>query len=125
MIDEETFVIGLGVLADPEVHAIPCGSRFVCDPPVMDTDIDYCLYSKKRLDSRLLQLGFTGGERYWHRDSFVSWRRGNHNFIVTDDETLFQRWKFATYVCKTLNIRNKNWRVKIYHAIVREEGYPR
>lgn len=123
MIDEQTLFTCFGIFAHPEVEAIPMGSRFVCDPPVMDTDIDYCLYSPVGIDSILTEMGFDSNGFAAYRKGvndgvFTSWRRGDINLVVTHDTESFEKYKIATHICKKLNVRSKPDRIMVYDAVI-------
>lgn len=114
---------------------VPTGSRFNCDPPVMNTDQDYLIYTPLYIDPDLQQAGYVkfkvdlanisqastqsipkkGGTP---DDTFVSWRRGDINLIVTQSRKFFLKHKVAGFVCKNLNLLSKDDRIMVYHAIM-------
>jgi hypothetical protein len=120
------------------VDIVPTGSRFNCDPPVMNTDQDYLVYCTSNFDDVLVAAGYQrasldlstaplqamvqqhsvpkkGGKP---DETFVSWRRGDINLIVTQSRKFFLKHKVAGFVCKNLNLLSKDDRIMVYHAIM-------
>jgi hypothetical protein len=114
---------------------VPYGSRFVCDPPTRDTDIDFFFYvdnlKAKELEILLKDHGFdvvdnldnfTSSRPSWgeanddHR--FTSWHKDKINLVVTSSEVFAQRHITATRICKKLNLLDKKDRVMIYKAVL-------
>lgn len=103
----------------PEAIIRPTGSRYVCNPPVLTTDVDFLVFSEKSIHGRLLSVGYK--EALWINYSwvddknFISWRKGNTNLIVTSSLKYAEAFDTATYLCKKHNIR---W--KLDRAILHE-----
>jgi len=114
----------------------PTGSRFNCDPPVMNTDQDYLIYTPCDISQELIAAGYTkttidpadlqqmkstqsipkkGGNA---DETFESWRRDDINLIVTLSSEFYHKHKVAGYVCKAMNVRDKDHRIMIYHAVM-------
>ena len=111
------------------------GSSIICNPPVLDTDVDVVLLmtEEKYLVAITLfeGMGFTLPEHSDDKDKdeqyqaeiaeirkhatagkplylqFFTMRRGNINIIVTCCHTLFKRWWNATVWATTLNLQSK------------------
>lgn len=106
----------------------PCGSRVTCDPSPTDTDQDYLVQSKRDEASvaavvdALSEHGFQweGGEHYQMAMSsdFMSWRKGDVNFIVTSNPGFADRHRAATSVCKLLNLMDKKHRIALFQAVL-------
>lgn len=100
------------------------GSRFICNPPVMDTDEDYALLATNdKYDNTrklLIKLGYqTNSEEYDGQDGgFESWKKGNINFILTKCSKFFIRHGTATQLCKELNLLKKEDRILVFHTIL-------
>ena len=103
----------------PEAIIQPTGSRYVCDPPVMGTDIDFLVYSEVDVDSTLLVAGYakTILQYPMDGDQFNAWRRNKENLIVTSSVKYAEGFHTATHICKTKNIRSKFARVLIHEAL--------
>lgn len=104
------------------LRLVPTGSRVICDPPVMDTDIDYTVYIPKghaAWDELQTWWVPCGGDEY-AADTCRAFRRGNENIIAFHDENLFDAMVFCTTVAKRLNLTNKVTRVAFF-AAVRED----
>ena len=108
----------------------PCGSRVTCFPPPQDTDADYLVFvsSLKEADvSRVVDLLGSNGF-VWEGDSqhyqtvagstFMSWRKGDINFIVSASYDFVKRHRAATAVCKRLNLLAKTDRVALFKAVL-------
>lgn len=117
----------LGELSAMECKVEPCGSRVTCDPAPTDTDQDYLVQMPNRNGtiskavSLLSGAGFRweGGEHYqMAAGDFMSWRLGNINLIVTANANFAQRHRAATYVCKRLNLLNKQDRISLFQAVL-------
>lgn len=118
------------------------GSRVICNPPVMDTDVDH-LYLVEDLDYAGRWFGAEGWNNcltdWLDKDSqaddagyaveldngvrFQAWRKGEINVILTDDETLHLRNVAATLLAKQLNLTNKAERIKLFRCIKFGEPY--
>lgn len=105
------------------------GSSVICDPPVLDTDIDYIVYTNEetKLARFLLCEGFTQScpeeEDYdMESEGFSCYRRGNLNLIVTTSSSWYNKWVLATRVAKALNLRNKSDRVMLFKSFLYEEA---
>lgn len=105
----------------PEAKIHPTGSRYICDPPVMNTDIDFLIYTEKCIDEILIIGNFkkTPFVDYVNNSpvKFDAWRKGKINLIVTSTLEYTERFQTATYICKMENIKNKWARVCIHEAL--------
>jgi hypothetical protein len=106
----------------------PCGSKVTCDPYPEDSDSDYlCLVDGRSDLSKLVDL-LTSDNWEWEGDgehyqdtaanTFMSWRRGHDNLIVTTNEYFAAKHGLATRVCKYLNLMDKKQRVAIFQAVL-------
>lgn len=102
------------------------GSRYICYPPVMNTDDDsvFLVNSLEEVRNLLIPLGWEqpprglgsmDGENFWE-----SYRLPNtpHNFIVTDNPHYYDRFVLATKVAKKLNLRVKEDRITLFSTIM-------
>lgn len=106
----------------PEAKILPAGSRYVCDPPIMNTDVDFLVFSVDSVGIKLLSAGyaqtpFTDYRGLIMGDDFYAWRRGVVNLIVTSSVKYAEGFHTATHICKTRNVRDKWHRVLIHEAI--------
>lgn len=142
----EDFIANSGSYPYKVLHHTMSGSRVICDPPVLDTDVDYlvlvedldvagayfhayqwhnCLENwldkgdkdKGALDSSGYAVELECGAR------FQAWRQGEINVILTDDETLHLRSVAATLLAKQLNLQTKAERIKLFRCIKFGEEY--
>ena len=109
------------------------GSRVTCNPPPMDTDQDFLvnaaydpMFENEKLPeviSLLLEENYeceSNQEHYQNQcdDGFMSWRKGDLNFIVTASQTFADRHRAATALCKKLNLMNKEDRIDLFQAVL-------
>lgn len=120
-------------------HFVMSGSRVICDPPVLDTDIDYLVYVNNLESSGdvLMRHGWTNCFEEWAAKEdtdpgkqvndytieiedgarFQAWRNGEANVIVTDSKSFYVRSCAATLMAKSLNLRQKSQRIELFRAI--------
>lgn len=123
-------------------EAFQTGSRYICNPPPMDTDDDYmCLVSSLDAAHRILtdkgcELGGSLSPVETSSDmtdlifeadfsDFYSYRKGDVNIIITDNTVYFDRFKFATELAKRLNLLKKEDRITLFNGVMNEhiDGY--
>lgn len=109
----------------PEASIHPTGSRYVCSPPVLSTDIDFLVYSEAQLGKTLVDDGYVQSEfkLYFgngpvvHPDDFSAWRKSKENLIVTNNRRYAETFQTATYLCKLHNIKLKPSRVIVHECL--------
>lgn len=109
------------------------GSRFICNPPVTDTDHDIVVWVS-RFDAAietLLADGWAVNENdpsYCYRDNnelpFFTARRGEVNLIVYQSYEGYAAFVQATMVAKHLNLTNKEDRIALFAAVCGGRGRP-
>lgn len=113
------------LLPDAKIH--PCGSRYVCDPAVMNTDIDFLIYNKTGCSAVLAVAGYKRSSdemKYADEKQFKTYRKGWVNLIVTQSLTFATGFHTATYICKRWNVLNKDKRILVHAAFRENEYYP-
>lgn len=103
----------------------PTGSRYICNPPVMDTDNDTVFLVNGYYDyaSILLNDGWEDcGECYELPGEFRAFRKGEENYICTEDEKFFDAYVKATDGAKALNLLKKEDRITLFHSILNASG---
>lgn len=103
-----------------------CGSRVTCNPPPNETDEDWLvLVNQDRISEIVSFLSSEGGwewegssEHYQDlaANSFMSWRKGKVNLIITASVNFATQHKLATAHCKRDNVMDKQERIKIFQA---------
>ena len=113
-----------------EIARHPTGSRFICDPPVLDTDDDWIILVKDleyakckaaRLDWHSADAGYyREGSDHEELGPFVSMRHseGNSNYIFTEDAEFYDRYVAATLLAKKYNLLNKPDRIQLFHGVL-------
>jgi len=100
------------------------GSSYICNPPVIDTDIDFVIYSQgwDKLHDWCEKNAFkTNFEAYEH-EAFRSYKRGVINLIITDDPIFYKRFVKATEIAKQLNLLNKQQRIDLFAFVLYESA---
>jgi len=97
----------------------PTGSRYICTPPPKDTDNDTVFLVNGYHDwkAALLDDGWDFCGDYEFAGRFAAFRKGQENYIVTEDEDFFNRYVFATEAARALNLLNKEDRITLFQAI--------
>lgn len=101
------------------------GSRFICDPPPMNTDEDYVVLTNNLYLMKLyfFTKGYRGGgsqDNEWDRNNFFSLRNGDTNIILTQSKEYFNNFVTATFIAKSLNLLRKEDRIQIFREIFKE-----
>jgi len=122
------------LIEDFATFIIPVGSRVTCNPAPTDTDQDYLVKSACELDQENIEetlhkdgYVFCGNEEYdsFGEDStFTAWRKGDINYIVTNDEGFFLKFLEATAIAKKYNLLEKQERVDLFQWMLYDEFYP-
>lgn len=103
------------------IKSWPTGSRYICSPPVMDTDRDTVILVNGfyPYDELLEGEGWEhcANDEYNKEGDFVSYRKGEDNYIITEDEDFFNQYVIATEAAKVLNLTNKEDRIKLFRAV--------
>lgn len=110
----------------PEARIHPAGSRYVCNPPSMFTDVDFLVYTENGVDDVLIARGYVKTEFKEYANMFSSdgknvfqpWRKGKINLVVTSSIQYAESFHTAAAICKTNNVLDKLDRV-IIHEIIR------
>jgi hypothetical protein len=105
-----------------------CGSRVTCNPAPTGTDEDYLVEIEQVSSGSVAQVvqaisgaGFNweGSEHYQNAaNTFMSWRKGETNLIVTASSVFAERHRAATHVCTRLNLLNKPDRIALFQAVL-------
>lgn len=106
----------------PEAKIFPFGSRYVCNPLPLFTDIDFMVYaSMDDIKAKLIAYGYEESihTNYSGQDiyDFTSWRKGIINLIVSPSKTFVERDLVATHMCKSWNVQRKWGRILVHEAI--------
>ena len=97
------------------------GSSYICNPPVTNTDIDWIILVSGYYDyvTALQEEGWVTSENdKYDRDFFTSFRKGAVNYIITEEDNFFYNFVCATEGAKSLNLLNKEDRIKLFDGIL-------
>lgn len=105
---------------DTVLKSYPTGSRYICNPPVMDTDKDTVFLVNGFYDfaQMLRDDGWEDcGIQYEGIGEFQAFRKGEDNYIVTEDPEFFKCYVKATEAAKALNLLNKDDRITLFQTV--------
>ena len=111
---------------DAVFRSYPTGSRYICNPAPMDTDNDTVILVNGYFDWRtiLLNDGWEDCGQYDQGGDFTAFRKGEENYIVTENEKFFDAYVKATEGAKALNLLVKEDRIKLFQSVMDAgEGY--
>lgn len=102
------------------------GSRIICNPPPTDTDEDILVLVNSVQD----MCQFLGEENFqlsgscvkdkvkYNHNGFVSMKKEEVNFIITESEEFYKRFECATVIAKRFNLLNKDDRIELFQNIL-------
>lgn len=104
------------------IASYPTGSRYICNPAPTDTDNDTVILVNGFYDwPTLLEkdgwVRCTEGEYIGHDSEFLAFRKGEENYIVTEDPQFYSSYVKATEGAKALNLLNKEDRIALFQAV--------
>lgn len=112
-------------LADFVEEAALTGSRAICSPPPMDTDIDILCYVQ---EAHLDEFCDTAKEEGWKNAPYPdvvvdSWKHpdSNINLLVTCYSNTYNRWMNATVLAKKLNLLKKEDRIALFNVVANQK----
>lgn len=111
---------------DTVFRSYPTGSRYICNPAPKDTDNDTVFLVNGYYDwaSILLEDGWEDCGQYDKGGDFRSFRKGEENYIVTENDNFFSNYVKATTAARALNLLEKQDRITLFQAIMDAgEGY--
>lgn len=94
------------------------GSRVICDPPVMNTDIDIVVLDTKNVNFEKFGFSSPNASDEYEDTEFDTYRQGDVNLIVVNNAPMFKAWKVATDSAKALNLLNKDDRIKHFQGVL-------
>lgn len=101
------------------------GSREICDPPVLTTDVDWVVLieddpHKLKVTALMLLagLGAKPGKEGYEPDS-ANLYVGDVNVIVLSTKEQFAKWYVATAAAKQMNLLLRSDRVDVFNAVCR------
>lgn len=107
--------------------AEPCGSRVTVYPAPRNTDADFLIEIQQAevsgMVARLASEGFKweGATEHYQDvagNTFMSWRKGEVNLIVTSNGDFAAKHRVATALCKRLNLLDKQDRIAVFKAVL-------
>jgi len=117
------------IAADNLVSFQETGSNYICNPPVVDTDIDYIVLVNdiEKAHTTLIKGPWVYTSLEYETmagDNFKCYRRGMHNLIVTQDTNWYLKFCAATEYCKAKNVLKKEDRIMYFSLILHDKYKP-
>jgi len=103
------------------INSHPTGSRYICNPPVLTTDKDTAILVDGFEDyqSLLAKEGWDmSNDGYAVDGYFTSWRKGEENYILIEDEKYYDAFIVATEAAKALNLLDKADRITLFESVI-------
>jgi len=97
--------------------SFPTGSSYICNPPVLDTDIDvmHLVYDMEEVNKELLKDGWTlCGQDEYALGVWAAYRKDKLNALVTTSKKYFDKFFNATQEAKKLNLLKKEDRINLF-----------
>ena len=99
------------------------GSSVICNPPVLDTDIDYMIYSDvmDKLVAHLVDTGWAKCDPEDYEENtrpFLAFRKDKYNFIVTNNLDYYDKFEEATRLATKLNLLKKEDRITLFSYVI-------
>jgi 4-hydroxyphenylpyruvate dioxygenase-like putative hemolysin len=105
-------------LSEKKLPHFRTGSREICNPPVMNTDVDFVVLNKKNVDfSEWLDTTGTD-DSYGTSLTFRTYRSGEVNLIIVNSNAEFTKWHIATVAAKALNMVDKHSRIVLFQGVL-------
>lgn len=106
-------------IRDYVINKYKVGSRYICTPEPLDSDIDILIYAyaknKPVVHVLLTEDGWEIDGNYpVNEEGFVSYRKGDINLIFVFQSLHYYRFLYATEACKVLNLQDKAQRIKMH-----------
>lgn len=102
------------------IKSYPTGSRYICNPAPKDTDNDTVILVNGfyDYDTILRDDGWEDcGPDYDNVGEFRAYRKGEENYIVTEDPEFYDSYVKATEGAKALNLLKKEDRIALFQAV--------
>jgi len=96
------------------------GSSIICDPPVLDTDLDIMFLTEdsKTFEMELKEAGWQscGLEEYEETEDscWKAYRKGKLNYLFTDNKEYYDQFQAATLDAKEKNLLKKEDRIALF-----------
>lgn len=104
---------------DAIIRRFSTGSRVICNPPPTDTDNDTIVLVNGALDwQKLLEdEGWVrDGKDAYSGEEFVSYRKGDDNYICTESDWMFACYCIATVCAQEMNLLKKEDRIRVFET---------
>lgn len=102
----------------------PVGSQMIKGAPGPGSDRDYLLMTSdwNTVINQFLEMEFShdGEDSGYTTDNphrFVSMRKGDYNFVVTQDDWFYERFMRAQKLAERLGVTNKEDRIDLFRAV--------
>ena len=103
------------------------GSKAICDPAPLGTDIDFVGLAALPLSTMCSILvkprhkwEYTGRAGYKNTNTFDTYRKFEYNLIVVADPIYYMQWVVATQLAKKKNLLKKEDRINLFRTVLNE-----
>jgi len=102
------------------------GSSVICNPPVLNTDIDVMFYTKDMasFSCYLIDNNWKSSFEDYKLEAdgiFKAYRKENYNVLLTQDIDYYDRFEEATILATKLNLLEKHQRIALFEYVVNGE----
>lgn len=122
----EGFTLKLSdVIKQGVIQLCPTGSKYICNPPVLNTDEDYYGYTSNKASTieALLNDGWElCTDNDYDDDAFTALRKGAYNLILLFTVNEWMQHYKTTELAKRFNLVNKHDRIDLFE-LVRNGSY--
>lgn len=102
------------------------GSRYICEPPVMNTDLDVVFLVDENREKaydilrkhKVHKVDFSEDEYDGIDENFSAFRLHDLNIIICRSYKFYERFKIATEIAKSFNLLKKEDRIVLFQAII-------
>lgn len=115
---EDMAILDLANLGMPYFRT---GSREICSPAPMDTDVDFLVLDLKSsggFEKNGFILTTEDRTNEYGETDFETYRRGEVNLIVVHEWEQFRAWKAATAAAKQMNLKDKQKRIALFQGVL-------
>jgi hypothetical protein len=108
-----------------DLPSFKTGSSVICNPPVTDTDVDFCVFTANPKDHAAAlgdddwELGGSHVGDFDEGEGFSSYRKGNENIILIWDRAHYEAMYVATDLATKMNLLRKDDRIDLFQTIRR------
>lgn len=98
-------------------YVYPIGSKFTCNPPVLNTDEDWMVFLPDGYDTQEFErLGWSHCLNGYIDGDFTAMRLGSINAVITKHRDIFENGIKGAKICTKLNLLEKEDRTYVFQV---------